>query len=75
MLSWMQSADNHYTWIYVVNFHLGMKRYQWSLKFSILEHQLMFFFDVVIGEMIESFMVISNRKLFNKNAIYATICL
>jgi hypothetical protein len=46
-----------------------MKCYQGSLKFGILEHQLMFFFDVVIGEMIESFMGISNSKLFNKNAI------
>jgi hypothetical protein len=59
-------------WFYVVNFHLGMKGYQESLKFSIVEHQLMFFFDVVIGGMIESFMGIPNRKLFNKNAIYAT---
>jgi hypothetical protein len=59
-------------WFYVVNFQLGMKRYQGSLKFSILEHQLMFFFDVVIGEMIESFMGLFNSKLFNKNAIYAT---
>jgi hypothetical protein len=31
----------------------------------------MFFFDV-IGEMIESFIGISNSKQFNKNAIYAT---
>jgi hypothetical protein len=67
----MESADTPLHMVLCTELPLGNETLPMVTKLMFSD-QLMFFFDVVIGGMIESFMGISNSKLFNKNAIYAT---